>query len=182
MTTPETPAESGPPAPRGTERLNDLVRRAAKGDESTLPEIRALLDSEKGDRLIEVLGGDMARNAERAMVEGSLGKNLAAREALHRKLAALRAELTGPDPTPIERLLAERAALCWLTVNGYEAAYAQRGGDLTIAQAEFQQRRIDRAHKRYLTALRTLATMRKLAIPALQVNIARNQRINNPVG
>ncbi len=32
---------------------------------------------------------------------------------MSRKLAKLQAELGGPDPSPIERLLAEREALCW---------------------------------------------------------------------
>ena len=40
---------------------------------------------------------------------------------------------------------------------------------------EFHQRRIDHAHKRYLSALRTLDQVRKLALPVLQVNIARRQ-------
>jgi hypothetical protein len=34
---------------------------------------------------------------------------------------------------------------------------------------------MDRAHKRYLSAIKTLATVRKLALPVLQVNIAKKQ-------
>jgi hypothetical protein len=76
---------------------------------------------------------------------------------------------------PIERLLAERAALCWFCVNQYEASYSQQRSTLAIAQAESQQRRIDRAHHRFLTAVRTLAQVHKLALPALQVNFGTNQ-------
>lgn len=72
------------------------------------------------------------------------------------------------------RLLAERAALCWHIVHLYERTYAQ-AGDLSIRQAEFHQRRIDAAHRRYLQALRTLASVRKLAVPAIQANIAKKQ-------
>ena len=46
---------------------------------------------------------------------------------------------------------------------------------MTFKQFEFHQRRIDAAHRRYLSALRTPAQIRKLALPAVQVNIARNQ-------
>lgn len=37
------------------------------------------------------------------------------------------------------------------------------------------QRRMDAAHRRYLSALNALATVRKLAVPAIQVNIADRQ-------
>ncbi len=59
-------------------------------------------------------------------------------------------------------------------VNRYEWVYASADG-LSIKQADFHQRRIDRAHGRFLSAVRTLATVRKLALPVLQVNIARRQ-------
>ena len=39
----------------------------------------------------------------------------------------------------------------------------------------YLQRCIDWAHKRYLSAIKTLAVVRKLAVPVLQVNIARKQ-------
>ncbi|HEY3585943.1 MAG TPA: hypothetical protein VGK85_02270, partial [Myxococcaceae bacterium] len=48
---------------------------------------------------------------------------------------------------------------------------------LTLRQADFHQRRIDRAHRRFLATLRTLAAVRRLAVPALQVSIAR-ERVN----
>jgi hypothetical protein len=39
----------------------------------------------------------------------------------------------------------------------------------------YWQDRIDRALRRYPTAIKMLATIRKLAPPALQVNIAKKQ-------
>jgi hypothetical protein len=187
VATPKTPARPGPPAKevagtRATDPILALVRRATAGDESSLPELRKLFDECPDSRFVNEVGGDMARTAEDSMIARAAGKNLVAREALRRKLAALRAELAGPTPTPIERLLAERAALCWLAVYEFEAAAAQQLGPIALALADYYQRRIDRAHKRYLTALRTLATVRKLAVPALQVNIGRNQRINHSAG
>jgi hypothetical protein len=52
---------------------------------------------------------------------------------------------------------------------------AQNAGKLTLAQADYRQRTRDRAHRRYLSAIRTLALVRKLAAPVLQVNIAKRQ-------
>jgi len=71
-------------------------------------------------------------------------------------------------------LLAERAAFCWFTVNTHETLF-HRSKDLTIRQAEFHVRKIESAHKRFLAAVATLARVRKLALPALQVNIGTNQ-------
>jgi hypothetical protein len=46
---------------------------------------------------------------------------------------------------------------------------------MTIRQAEFKVRQIDSANRRFLSAFATLARVRKLAVPALQVNIGANQ-------
>jgi hypothetical protein len=68
----------------------------------------------------------------------------------------------------------ERAAFCWHAVHAYERNNAAAEG-LSIRRADYHQRRIDAAHRRYLAALRTLATVRKLTVPAIQVNIAKKQ-------
>jgi hypothetical protein len=44
-----------------------------------------------------------------------------------------------------------------------------------MARGEYYQRRMDRAHAHYLSAIKALAQVRKLALPALQVNIAKKQ-------
>ena len=46
----------------------------------------------------------------------------------------------------------------------------------TVARncSEFHQKRIDRAHKRHLSAIRTLAQISKMG-PTLQINIAEKQ-------
>jgi hypothetical protein len=86
----------------------------------------------------------------------------------------MREEIAGENPSALERLLAERIALCWLQLQYYEAIYAQNLSTFTIAQGEHHQRRIDKAHRRYLSAMRTLAQIRKLG-PAVQINIAEKQ-------
>ena len=54
-------------------------------------------------------------------------------------------------------------------------AYSQAEDGLTLAQSEHAQRRMDRAHRRFLNTVKTLATVRRLAIPVLQINVARQQ-------
>jgi len=50
----------------------------------------------------------------------------------------------------------------WLTVNFYESSFA-RTSRPSYREAEHQLRRIDAANRRFLSSLKTLATVRKLA-------------------
>jgi len=118
--------------------------------------------------------GNMALQVQAALIRKAAGTNLFFKEGLEAKMGQLRTDLAGTDPTPLERLLADRIALCWLSLHNAEARFAQTEG-LTWKQTESWQRWIDAAHRRYLSAVKTLATVRKLALPALQVNIARRQ-------
>jgi hypothetical protein len=117
----------------------------------------------------------VAGRAEKAIVAAYSGQNLATAEAVPRRLSELRVELAGADASPLERILAERVALCWLALNQYEAGYAARESEISIPRTDCQQRRITSAHRRFLSAVKALASVRKLALPVLQVNIAERQ-------
>jgi hypothetical protein len=97
--------------------------------------------------------------------------------AIARKYAALTKELAGPQPSPLERLLVERIVICWLQLYYADTLYAQHMEDLSFQQAEFHQQRISKAQARYLAAIRTLAQVRRLGVPAVQVNIGQQQVI-----
>jgi hypothetical protein len=147
------------------------VKRAQDGDASTLPVLKKLLD-EPG--MPELCGGYLARRAQARLIRLFAGKNLLLAEAIPRKLESLRLELAGPNPAPLERLLVERIVSCWLHLHHLESVYGC-GGDMTLSMATHYQRAIQRGQKNYLAAIKALAMIRKLALPALQVNIARRQ-------
>jgi len=46
---------------------------------------------------------------------------------------------------------------------------------ISLELGTYYQRSISSAQKRYLSAIKTLALVRKLAVPVLQVNIAKKQ-------
>jgi hypothetical protein len=91
----------------------------------------------------------------------------------HHQAVQLREELEGPDPSPLVRLLARRAVLCWLQCH---VADLLEQRDLlkpqSMKEATFWRERQDAAHKRFLSACKTLAQVRKLAVPMVQVNIS----------
>ena len=159
--------------PDSPEAMRQIIERAQNGDADAIPALRQLLDRVPAIR--EVVGANLERTVERS-ISKSLGgdDNLAFREALSRKLAALRGELEGPSPSPTERLLVDRVVACWLQVQEADLRYAQ-AGNCSFPQANYHLKRQDRAHRRFLSAMKTLATVRKLALPMLQVNIGENQ-------
>src|SRR5689334_2601954 len=79
-------------------------------------------------------------------------------------MTALRAELVSPDPAPQEAPLVDRVVVTWLDVNHADAcaAAAAREPGTTTQQADFAQRRQERALRRHLAAVAALASTRKL--------------------
>jgi hypothetical protein len=153
------------------EDLHALVNRAQNGDQTALPGLRELL---KLPEVVDLLGGDLARRAQETLIAKFSGQNLLFRESLSRKLDLLRADLAGPTPMPLERLLVERVVACWLHLHHLEFVYAGKDS-MSLELGAYYQRSLSAAQKRYLSAIKTLALVRKLALPVLQVNIARRQ-------
>jgi hypothetical protein len=156
-------------------QVRELIKCAEKGDESILPAIRELLDLDPS--LVEGVG-NLALQVQASWIKAYTGGNLVLVEAAERKMREMRDELAGPSPSPLERLLVERILACWVQMNYLDAIYAQRmaSGEAVAWEAhEGHQRRQDRAHGRFLSAVKTLALVRRLGLPALQVNIGDKQ-------
>jgi len=143
-----------------SDQMQQLLLRAQQGDTTVIGDLRELLD-QKPELWKQV--GDLAEHAELAMLSLAAGKNLLAREAMQRKLADLKEELTGPSPTPLERLLVNRIAISWLQV--HHADLAAAACTANTPQGVYAQRRLDSANRRYLLAIRQLATVRRLLQP-----------------
>jgi hypothetical protein len=153
-------------------QLQAVISRANGGDEAALGKLRPVLDlvPELADDL-----GNLARIARDSWLHRIAPEQLAFRESLKRKTEMVRDDLVQPTDGPMERLLAERVALCWLHLHYAEGVYARNMETLDIEWSDHYQRRIDRAQRRYLQAIRTLAQVRRLAVPSVQVNIAEHQ-------
>ncbi|HMC66385.1 MAG TPA: hypothetical protein VKI65_15730 [Gemmataceae bacterium] len=68
--------------------------------------------------------GDLALAAQRKFIARYARDQHAYREAIQIKLEQLRAELTGPEPSPLEKLLVERVLICWLQVHIADCTFA----------------------------------------------------------
>jgi hypothetical protein len=155
------------------EKLRTLMEKAKGGDEQAAFDLRNLLD-ESPDLAWRFIKGP-AKMAESALIdEFTKDEDLSAKELLKHQLESMRIEVAGENSSPLERLLAERVVATWLQVQLFDAYYAFGMQSGTIRQDEFRQKRLDRAHRRHLSAIRTLAQVRKMG-PAVQINIAEKQ-------
>jgi hypothetical protein len=155
------------------EDLEDAIGRAQDGDKSALPVIREHLAT-RPDTYWEMV--DYARVVQNGQIKAYTGSGLYVREVMDEVVDRLRADLAGENPSPLERLLVERIISCYLHVNFAESEYSDSiGGNGTRMEvAEYMQKRLDHAHRRYLQAVKTLAQIRKMG-PAIQINIAHKQ-------
>jgi hypothetical protein len=135
----------------------EVLARARQGDVSALPLLKELLNSHPE---VWQTYADLGVHARSAWIELISGPDLTMQEALARKAEAMRAELAGPSPMPLEALLAERVVTCWMQATYADIAVA-KAGDATIKQADFAEKRAGAAHTRYLTAISALTTLRR---------------------
>ncbi|MBY0457717.1 MAG: hypothetical protein K2V38_10295 [Gemmataceae bacterium] len=147
------------------------VQKAERGDKSALAAVREWLARPGA---ADVLCGNLAREAMERLVAAWSGNSPVTREATLRKLDELRAELSGPNPSALEKLLVERVVATWLHLYHLEGGYASKES-MSLSVGLYYQKCLTAAQKRYLAALKGLAEVRRLALPVLQVNIAKKQ-------
>ena len=140
-----------------------------------MPEIRQILNEHPSLAWDFV---DLGKVAEDALIEDmTREQDLATRELMRCELEAMKKEIVGNEHSPLERLLSERVVFTWLEVQLFEAHYVRTMRNLSIRQADYYQKRLDRAHRRHLSAIRALAQIRKLlkGSTITQINIADKQ-------
>ena len=149
-----------------------LVNRADKGDRAVLPVVKEVFDGVPG---LWDAYGDLARSAETILIDLLAGNSQLTKVGVRKHLAAMRADLAGPEASPVERLLVDRVVACWLQTQQADVAYAKSLDGAASSEIERCHRRQDRAVRLYLKAIRTLGTVRRLLVTPLQVNIADRQ-------
>jgi hypothetical protein len=151
-------------------RLQAFFDRVAAGDPGLRGHVKPMFDTAP-DELVEAFGGDLPARVVSALTDRLAGTNLYRRETVARKFEQVRADLAGPEPNVIERVLAERASVCCLAV--YEADLACLRAESTGVDGvvEYFERRRDRAQKRFESACKSLAVARRLAAPVYRPRV-----------
>ncbi len=148
-----------------------LVQRGMAGDREVLPAIRTMLNESPS---LWQNASTLTTELEQTWIKTLAGDDLVTREVLTRQVDMLKAALAGPHPSPLETLLIERIATCYLALNHAEHKAAER-----LRKSRFlsnaEENRLDKVQKRYLDSVKSLAQVRKLLMPKVQVNLAQNQ-------
>lgn len=154
----------------------EIMRRAQEGDAAVVPALRKLL-REDDDELIDA--GHLARMAlaRAATREG----DLLTREIYMAQMERDAEELAGPNPSPLEKVLAERVAISRFRCYYYECLCAMGLRKDTLNVDDHKHKRLARAQRDFLSACRALAQVRKLELPFVQVNVADKQQVQNLV-
>ena len=141
-----------------------LLRRAEAGDEMALREARAV--AEKCPKVWERLGN--IPGTARDQLSGAIAANPLHREALERKVNEIRVAMAAPEPdcAGVGPGGAGGALLAAIVLRGYKTA-GRMGEGVSLVRGVVQEKRAERAQKRYLAAIKTLAQVRKLQIPVI---------------
>lgn len=152
-----------------------LMAKARKGDRDAALEF--LEKYPEVSKILEQQFGNAAFLAEDALLKALYGEDDELLQELgRRRMREMRTQLAGNNPTPLETLLVRRVVLCWLQHHYFERTYAViLRQTISLEKSEYYQRCLDRCHKRYLSAIKALAVIRRLQLPAVQVNIGEKQ-------
>ena len=166
------------PAPL-TPELRAVERRWLDGaGDITRAEAGALLDARP--EMVEASAASPSGQLLVALLKPLDGDKVR-HELTRRKFFRVRRDLAGPDPTPAESLLAERAAVCWLDLQITDLGRIRLEDKATPSQVIQLMKRVDAAHRRFLSSVKALAVVRKLAVPDLKVNFdGRSVHFNSP--
>lgn len=124
--------------------------------------------------------GDMAHNAASHLID-TLEAPESLKLSLQQGWQSLQVELGAAGATSLEQLLIQQVVIAWLRLGIVEYKYTSVTNEaITLTMGDFWERRLSAAQRRFLRACETLARIRKLNLPAIQVNIAADggQQVN----
>lgn len=160
------PRPTGEMSSATMERIELLFPLANSGDPNAMQELRGLFPARAFEQI-----GDLATQVRYNLTRGLAEGCRATAATIEAKAERLAAELRGDDPTPLERLLAERVVITWLAVHRADLEAVACDGSLVglvdrsaagRAERLFHARRQESAQRRYLQSLRSLAQVRQL--------------------
>jgi hypothetical protein len=161
--------------------LRALSDQAKDGDKEARRELRRVLRASSPE--IVIRASDLARWGQQVLITTAAGKDPLMEEALTARLDLMRVDIAGQEASPLELLLAERIVSCWLLVETLDALLSiQLGPHLRPEQRSPMSylRHVfkwqESANRRYLSAIRELARVRKLQnnAPGVQINTQIN--------
>lgn len=162
--------------------LRDLSDKAEAGDKEARQELRRVLKTSGLEVIDEA--SNFARAGQRVVAETVAAGEPLKEEAILVRMEHMRNEIAGESPTPLEVLLTERIVSLWLlsetldmlTANSQFNRRIDASKRLPQSYMRYLFKQQESIHRRYLSAIRELARVRKLqsGTPGIQVNTQIN--------
>lgn len=151
------------PTPDEAKALAAMLKRVNtdKPKPADVDALRRVLD---GNARIWRTVGDAAAPAVETTIDAAYSSALH-RESVRRKLEELKGELGAGGATPVERMLIDHVALCWLRLHIAEMIYTNRlhkADSHPYAAGVYWEKRLTGAQRRFTRALETLAKVRMM--------------------
>jgi hypothetical protein len=152
------------------EAFQSLRRRANAGD----PEAQgALVRFLKANPMVMKKLGDLAYRAENSIIEAATGNDFVTTQAIRHEAHELRKGLAGPNPTVLERMVADRVVSAWLLLQHVQIEAVQPHRER--AWAVFWMKRLESAERMYRSALASLDLVREMLPAAAQPETPQSQ-------
>jgi hypothetical protein len=147
--------------------------RKAKRPGATQADISAAITAIEADQDFDLAKlSNIVSMATENLIERLAPEDRFTQECLRRRCANLALELSQPNDGQLERMLIDQIVLCWLRAGTAEQKYtAVTMESCSIKVADHWEKRLSATQKRYTRAVESLARVRKLTRPKVQVGI-----------
>lgn len=138
--------------------------------------LRELVRDNEAAKLWKRIPAPMAVALDFAL-EHAGGVTPGVRVCWRKQLDDLQEKLAGENPSEVESLLAQHAALCWLRLAEVELLYsAKLGNSHPLAVGAYYDKRLSMAQRRFTRAVETLERVRMLRARAAAPRAAESER------
>ena len=157
------------------EQLIDIVARAYKAKKPAKDDLQAirkfLIEYPEFSKIVF----DTVDTTQTQIIKNYVGSEVA-QIAIEEHAAYIRAEMGYHEAPIMEKMLIENIITAWLRVQWLEFLITARmSGEFRILAMEFWQKSLATAQRSYLAACETLAKIRKMKLPNIQLNIGDKQ-------
>ncbi len=120
--------------------------------------------------------GDLGDQANQIMLQ-EMSAPASMKQAIRAGLQAQELALIQPGDGELEMAIIRQIVGCWLRLSivEYQLGSGTAKNAFNMTQGAYWEKRVSTAQRRYLRAIETLARVRRLRLPAVQVNIAEQQ-------
>ena len=169
-----TKAKAEPRTPLTPLEANIILAR--RGNKKVLPMLRRALNEHPE---LVTHYGSLTLQVQENWLQLVAGKDLLLSETMRRHLDAMRNELVGANPNPLDKLLVDRILATHVQVLYFEAVETTDPTAENMRVARYRMDRRNQAHRQFLSAVKMLATVRNLVA---RTNVIQIELLHPPIG